>query len=194
MNVRNFLLSGLLRSLGRKKNGLTIVEIILSIAIVAVSAVILIRVFLAAASLNDRAREHTQAVMSAISILDLVGDEEYQLLLRGEDTELFDALSLTPLSDQGAGASGTEGASSNMSSEGSAVKSLRGTKELDSSGMRLEVLFGLWESIPESARGEGNFLLVRVHVFSNQGKEIYFAEKRIHQKGDAIQLEKGGSR
>lgn len=153
--------------LRRSRKGLTIIEIILSIAIIAISAIVLIRVFLSAASLNDRARAHTQAVMSVISVLDLVGDEEYERLLEGGERQVFEHLSLTP---------------SDVHS-GYRVESFEG-KDL----FKLMVRFDLHSALSESQGAEQvgadtmPYLLVNATAYDKNGVEIYGAEKKLYYK------------
>lgn len=157
--------------LGRGRKGLTIVEIILSIVIIAISSIILVRVFISAASLNDRARMHTQAVMSVVSALDLIGDEEYRLLLQGEESAVLARLAMQPANEQHSGYQ---------------VLQWEG-KDL----FKLVVTFD-WDTgkqgspNPSSSKPaeipEISYLLARATVFDVHGKEVYAAEKRVYSK------------
>lgn len=157
----------LLGWLGRSRKGLTIIEIILSIVIIAISAIVLIRVFLSAASLNDRARAHTQAVISVISVLDLVGDEEYQLLLQGSEPQVLEHLSLTP-SDAHSGYQV-------VSFEGKDLFKLIVRFDMNSSDYKMQ-------GVEHAGESKLPYLLVKAIAYAPSGAEVYAAEKRIYHK------------
>lgn len=68
-----------------RRKGLTILEIILSVAIVAVSAVIIIRVFISAQTLNDKTKLHDEAVFELVNIMELMSSEEMVSIFQSYD-------------------------------------------------------------------------------------------------------------
>lgn len=63
-----------------KRKGLTLIEILLSVAIVSISAVIIVKVFLSAGTMNDRTRDHDDAVFAAVSIIEQIRYEDIAFL------------------------------------------------------------------------------------------------------------------
>lgn len=62
-----------------KRKGLTLIEILLSVAIISVSAIMIVKVFVAANVMNERTRDHDAAVFHAVSIMEEIdyGDIDF---------------------------------------------------------------------------------------------------------------------
>ncbi len=54
------------------RKGLTVLEILLSVAILALSAAVIAKVFFAANGLNERTKDHDEAVFAAVSIIESI--------------------------------------------------------------------------------------------------------------------------
>lgn len=65
----------------KKRSGLTIYEIILSVAIVAIASVVLIRVFVSANELNNRAEKNDAAVFAAVTAAEKLDYQAFEELI-----------------------------------------------------------------------------------------------------------------
>lgn len=63
-----------------KRKGLTLIEILLSVAIISISAVIIVKVFISADTMNDRTRDHDVAVFAAVSVMEQIRYEDIAFL------------------------------------------------------------------------------------------------------------------
>lgn len=137
-----------------KRKGLTILEIILSVAIVAISAIVILQVFVAAHGLNDRTNDLDQAIFEAVNFIEQVDDSEAD--------RLFDTISDTEYVRGLDFAKGFE----LRFSEGE----MSGRRMTDSG---LELVF--------SARIEEGVLHMTVNVYRDGGR-IYFLDRLMYRK------------
>lgn len=63
-----------------RRRGLTLIEILLSVAIISISAIIIVKVFISADTVNNRTRDHDIAVFSAVSMMEQIHYEDIEFL------------------------------------------------------------------------------------------------------------------
>ncbi|MDO4753506.1 MAG: prepilin-type N-terminal cleavage/methylation domain-containing protein [Bacillota bacterium] len=74
-----------------RRKGLTLVEILLSVAIISISAITIVKVFVSADTLNNRTAEHERAVFEAVTLMEQISYHDIAFLFTMEyDGREFD--------------------------------------------------------------------------------------------------------
>lgn len=63
-----------------KRKGLTLIEILLSVAIISVSAIVILRVFVSSGVINERTKYHDLAVFEAVTLMERIDYEDLSFL------------------------------------------------------------------------------------------------------------------